>query len=134
MANMMEFKGGKELEKAFEDLGNPRDMRASGRRALRVAAKPMRDQARANVPTDTGITRKDIQVRNEKIGIAVSVGLSANKGGRAYIGRFHEFGTVHMKATPFLRPAVDENQGRFIEILKSELWAQIKKQLTKQGR
>jgi HK97 gp10 family phage protein len=56
--------------------------------------------------------------RNRRAG---RVGQSYEQGGKQFYFRFLEFGTSKMRARPFLRPALEENQGRVTQVLTDEL-------------
>lgn len=108
--------------------------------ALRKAANLVRDAAQANAarfddPTtreniaanitvglDKKRYRKDdeikirIGVKGGASGFAAAVGElrgkgKGNPGGDTYYWRFLEFGTEHMAAQPFMRPALERNSG-----------------------
>lgn len=46
---------------------------------------------------------------------------------RTFYAIFHEFGTIFLQAKPFLRPAVDKNEGEITEAIGVFLWDEIKK-------
>lgn len=48
--------------------------------------------------------------------------------------RFVELGTAKTPAQPFLRPAMQSNQGKVVQVLKDELWRRITKEVDKQKR
>lgn len=128
-----DFEGGKALDQALQGLGDPKAMRRAGLRALRRGARPIRDAARSNIRVRSGETRRDIKTRTESVkrGIAVWVGASGKKGGRAFIGRFLEFGTAKMRAFPWLRPAIDENKNEALDTVAESLGEQIEKEARK---
>ncbi len=114
--------GQKELDKVLKLL--PRRLsRKIVRGALRAAAKPMLKDAKAGIPKKTGLTRKDLKVRNIKNSnpIAVAIAGSTSKGGRDYIMRFLERGRKGQPAKPFLRPAFDRNKAESVKILALEI-------------
>lgn len=88
----------------------PKIARRVGRKELRNAVKTVvLPKAKAAAPLDTGALEKSLVVRARKrnrtgIGYVVQTRDGAYKGDQFY-GAFHEFGTKHMKADPFLRPA-----------------------------
>lgn len=64
------------------------------------------DDMRRMVPVDTGNLRDGIEVLGEgKIGISAT-----NEQGQSYV-EFVEFGTEHMAAQPFIRPALYRKRG-----------------------
>ncbi|MFO6447863.1 HK97-gp10 family putative phage morphogenesis protein [Erythrobacter sp. NE805] len=62
----VKFEGGKELEKALGQLSSQVTRKNVARRALKAAAEPIRDAAKAKVPVDTGRLREAIGVRNKR--------------------------------------------------------------------
>lgn len=118
-------------------------------RAARKSFEPVLETARALVPVDTGLTRESIRlavVRPKEGGPVVRVGLriAAAKGAQK-LGRevslsphwrwhFIELGTSKMAAKPFLRPALDQNAAKALEILKQELLAGIQRALRRQRK
>lgn len=60
------FEGGKELEKALGELTSQVTRKSVARRALRAAADPIRNVAKARVPVDSGRLRDAIGVRNKR--------------------------------------------------------------------
>lgn len=119
--------------------------------AARVAFKPVLDTAKLLVPRDSGELADSIKLRLEKpkgSETVIKVGLMIGKSskarqakaaaaafGEAQSGRvpaarrwhFIELGTSHQAAHPYLRPALDQNAGAVLEILKAELLKQIHK-------
>lgn len=86
------------------------------------ALEPVAEDARSLVPVRSGITRDGIVVSDrlpdgadaEFNGRAVFVGVLE---GDSYWAGFLEFGTVKMRAKPFLLPAIDANQDRVFDLL-----------------
>lgn len=85
---------------------------------LRAAARPVVTRARSLVPRDTGQLRKSIGVKVKRYRGAVWVGIGPRAGykirtadGRSLnptqYAHLVERGTVHQRAQPFLRPAID---------------------------
>lgn len=118
--------------------------------ALRKAAAPIRDSARANVPVETGEMRKSIKIyagkTRRKGRTAVFIGIVGKKGPLAHLVEYgskahlitskskrtladastgHFFGkTVKHPGTPsrpFMRPALDTNADKAISIMKVEI-------------
>lgn len=105
-----EIKGLDKLAKNADKLSKSFG-RTTLRTALRNAAKPVRQKARAIVPRDSGNLRRAIAV-NAKVdrdgeGYA-DVGYRRDK---AFYGGFVELGTSQQPARPYLRPALDESGG-----------------------
>jgi HK97 gp10 family phage protein len=134
--------------------GQPRAK--STRFALRKGANVVRDQAKANAqsvddPTTPTSIAANIVVRNDnrhlrqngefKMRVGVLGGAkghaaasgelkgkgSSNPGGDTYYWRFLEFGTQHMAARPFMRPAMTQTTGPAID----EFATQFEKALTR---
>jgi HK97 gp10 family phage protein len=119
------------------------------RRSLRRAARPIRDLARAKAPVKTGLVRRSItilSVRLDRDGLVVAkIGIRRPKvrvrapravkglAGKTkmrvindpYYGRFLEFGTVKMRAQPFLRPALDVAGPESVNILRDAVGAEL---------
>lgn len=127
--------------------------------ALRKAANLVRDQAQANAarlddPTTsqniaaniavsfdgrhhkaTGDLKMKVGVKGGASGVAAAVGElrgkgKGNPGGDTYYWRFLEFGTEHMRAQPFLRPAMEET----IDPATDEFVRQFEKAITRAVR
>jgi len=94
------------------------------------------------IKSEPGTLRKSIKrkrLRNprgwsEVVGIGVeSGGTRANPIG-AYYGLFQEFGTRHIPAQPFLRPALESNRAVFIRVFGQELGRHIEREGRKIGK
>lgn len=87
-----------------------------------LALEPVAEDARALVPVDSGDLRSGIVVSKiapegsdiDQDGQSVFVGPLANL---LFYAGFVEFGTVKMRAQPFMGPAVDANEALVFEIL-----------------
>lgn len=79
-------------------------------RATYDAARGIASSARRRCPVDTGALRESIDVSKTPKGYKVVVG-------KEY-GAYVEYGTRHMMAQPFFRPAVEEYRQRYIGSLK----------------
>ena len=140
MATHIKVQGAKEIHRALLLLGQ-KEAKKLARTALRKAAKPILDAARANVPVKEGRLKRALRLkidtlRSERdvMSALVYVSFSADKKYRprktdrrsrikgklteprynyqigsvpVVYGRFVEFGTVHVPARPFMRPAWD---------------------------
>lgn len=121
------------------------------RRALFKATKPMRDNAQARAPMDTGTLSMAIFMyrdRNPKastganeryiIGVRSKRQRKASKVGRklgrvgtnfghidAWYWHFKEFGTEKMEKRPFLRPAFESHKGVAVTIFARELGREV---------
>lgn len=56
---------------------------------------------------------------------------AGNPGGDTFYWRFLEFGTSKMKAKPFMRPAMNENDGAAFNAIAADMPKQIDKELAK---
>lgn len=121
------------LEAKFKDMGS---MEAAMKKAMAL----VEGEARKKAPKDTGELRRSIESKVEIEGdtivgtvftpleyapyIEYGTGLFAESGGRKDVpwnyqddkGEWHS--TSGMKPQPFMRPAVDENRTKVIEIIK----------------
>lgn len=88
--------------------------------------------ARQNVPVDSGELKKGI-VRRSKKGkkVAGQVEVSVGPSTDVFYGRFLEFGTAHIAARPFLRPAFDDNYQAIIDAIRKRGLKRIEKEAEK---
>ncbi|MFA5075632.1 MAG: HK97-gp10 family putative phage morphogenesis protein [Candidatus Babeliales bacterium] len=98
---------------------------------LEKAGEMVASRARQIVPVDTGTLKSTIRVTrlkgDPKMNIRVYAG-SREKGGSmqkgavrgAFYAHMVEFGTVKMKARPFLRPALNASKGSILDIMGSD--------------
>ena len=150
MITIDEVKGLAELDKFLETL--PEELQRSMLySALMTAAKPIMDQAKANVQRQfggsmrwtgtlmTGVTRG----RMKKTGLAARVdvklkrprgagptvinGVRKKYGTDPFYGRYLEMGTSRMAPQPWLRPAADAKQGEAGEKMNAALQKQALK-------
>lgn len=131
MAEKYEVEGFKELNKAlkiFPENVERRILRSMAQAGGQVVVKA----ARENVPVKTGKLKKGI-IRRSKKGpktagrVEVSVGPSQD----VFYGMFLEFGTSKIPATPWLRPALDENRDAIIEAMRQRGLKRIEKEAEK---
>ena len=126
----VEVIGLRELEKALRDLGVAAGQKGGPvKTALMAAALPVLRSAQANVPVDTGRLKKSIKRQrhpnprylNEIVGVGVDPGTKRSDKGGAYYGYIVEF------RQPFLRPAMESNREKSVQIFKRKLGASIEK-------
>ena len=126
-----DIQGLKELAKNVDKLSKS-FARTTLRTALRNAAKPVRQEARALVAVESGDLKG-----------AIGVKVTVTKAGDGYAdvgfdrdefhGLFVELGTSQQRARPFLRPALEEGyrsgkiQAAFIDSLNSTIRKQLGK-------
>ena len=114
--------------------------------ALKEAAEPMRARMAQLAPREPGAP--DLA---DNIGISVANRLGDVGGGRwearhdeehavavgptkdFFYGLFQEYGTVHHRAQPFMRPAFDSESGKALTILTQELWKPLREKVTSTG-
>ena len=158
MAEFVQINGLRELGERLKAL--PKEI--SGKvlqRALRKAAKPVQDNARARVRKKTGTLEANIitvtkrKLRTGEQGVSVTVRAKATKFkdnkanrrkgrvggayknyGPLFYARFLEFGTSKAPAYPFLRPAFEGAKDQMGEILRKELAVEIEKAVKKLGK
>ena len=91
--------------------------------------------AKQNVPVASGDLKKGI-IRRSKKGakipsrVVVSVGASTE----VFYGMFLEFGTVKMPATPWLRPALDDNIIEIVAAMKKRAGKRIEAEAKKAAK
>lgn len=132
-----------QLEARLLELKTEIAVRVLARAAL-VAFEPVLEAAKAGVPTESGELREAIRITTRKPSsgdTVVVVGLRINPttplpGDESPARRWHfiEFGTAHVAAHPFLRPALDQNADRVLSLLKEELAAGIERAARRQGQ
>ena len=98
--------------------------------ATRAAANVVRDEAKENVPIDTGLLKRSIKTQKGRkadnglyeIKYYVVVKskvkytlLKTKHTGAAYYARMIEYGTIKMQAQPYMRPAFDNADTRSIK-------------------
>lgn len=100
------------------------------RKALRLAGKPVLATAKAMVPVDTGALKKGLKLRAIKrnsrgiIGVRVTtpsreaLGLEKDE---AYYPAVLEFGIQGKPAHPYMRPAIETNRSKSLDIIKTEV-------------
>lgn len=125
------------------------DVQDKGTRfAARKAANVIRDNAKAraqqlddpetaNSIAENVVVRADTKHTRATGDLKMSVGIrggstskrknARNPGGDTYYWRFKEFGTVHVRATPFMRPAMEES----LEPAMAEFSTHLNKALTR---
>lgn len=108
------LRGSEEMKRKLRDISNE----VGGRKAqaaLRLAAAPIVNRAKELAPVRTGTLRRSIAVEDGPGELEVSIGTDVE------YAIFQEFGTVHMAARPFLRPALEQEGPAFGKELASIL-------------
>lgn len=138
----LDRKGVDALIKRLSEL--PEKFQKSAHRAtLRAGANVILKASRARVPVDTGMLKKalGVSVNVSRYGGSARVGprygskykyKNGKKTGRrgkgagkaidaAEVAFYLETGTPNMSAKPFIRPAIDETQGRVLSVMSEGL-------------
>lgn len=147
------------LQKQLQELSQGMAAKTLAK-AARKAFKPVLEAAIARVPVDTGLTRDSLRIKVVKpsnpnatavaVGLVIIVGKGARrseiKGLRGSVRedakrksahwRWHyiEKGTSSQAARPFLRPALDTNADRVVELLREELAKEIRRITKPRGK
>jgi len=139
----IELRGFAELREKLQQLPDKLAAKVLAK-AMKAAFQPVLDDAKAKVPVDTGALRDSLRIafrrggRGEPMRVGIRIGSSSKvkqaglakavfggttKAPPARRWHFIELGTADLAAHPFLRPALDANQGRVLSILKTEIAA-----------
>jgi HK97 gp10 family phage protein len=93
--------------------------------AAEAGAKIVYDDARSNVPVDTGNLRESIEMKEGKKTEKRAIWQVRINLKKAFYGAFVELGTKNRPARPFLRRAVDRNKRRIgdkvIDVIKNKI-------------
>jgi HK97 gp10 family phage protein len=89
----------------------PDAVRAHAKPAARVTADHIAAEAGRRIARRTGQTAGEITVEETHAGDGYVVFVGAGGAGRSHVGRYLEFGTVHMRARPFLFPSAQLEAG-----------------------
>ncbi|WP_411679850.1 HK97-gp10 family putative phage morphogenesis protein [Clostridium thailandense] len=93
-------------------------------KALKNAAEPVLEDAKANVPVRTGKLKKGLKITNvkKKDGMKyILVGVDRGDNSEVFYGKFIEFGTSKMTARPFLQPAYEKNKNKIQKAIAETL-------------
>ena len=93
-------------------------------KALRNAAEPVLEDAKANVPVRTGKLKKGLKITNvkKKEGVKyILVGVDRGDNSEIFYSKFIEFGTSKMSARPFLQPAYEKNKDNIQKTIANTL-------------
>lgn len=139
----VQVKGLRELGKAMQALGDDIGLKIA-RAATAAAAQPVKKRAIANIiaspSVDTGslknsvivkrLGKKESKLTSEHIVTVRGRGKKKKDGTRqteAPHGSKVEFGTIHMPAEPFLRPAFESEKGAALTKMQDTLRRRIRK-------
>ena len=146
----------KALKKIHAMSDGPRtDRRIS--HAMRKAAEPVLDVARARVPVDTGLLQESLTITSKKLkngNRSVRVGPNSNlfemkttkTSSRSRVGLLNkirrpskyahlvEYGTRHSREKPFMRPANNQEGGsKYIRVVTSMIWKSYRRLAKSKG-
>ncbi|MGI3166002.1 HK97 gp10 family phage protein [Pseudooceanicola sp. 200-1SW] len=138
----MEFKGGRELEKALRELPKHTTRKSLVRRVLKRAAQLFADRANALAPRGVG---GDLA---ESYGVGTRLtrrqAASARREGRDDVfmyagtndpgGQQQEFGNAHHAAQPHARPAWDQTQQQIFEQIRDDMSVEVEKAVARARR
>lgn len=124
MSTDIEVTGMSELVDRVQELG--RQSSKIQNEALLKAAEPvLNDAVQTTTFTDrTGRLRKSLKISRPKSKgdtKYVLVGIDKGDISEVFYGKFHEFGSSHEPAKPFLGPAYERHKKEALEIIKNEL-------------
>lgn len=153
MSGLVEFKltGMSDLQARLVNLGAELGVKALAQ-AARKAFKPVLDAAKAMTPAYSGALRASLKLSVKKprggddtvVVVGIKISGAKDSAGGALLGKdelpparrwhFIEFGTAHLAAHPFLRPALESKAPEVLAMLKTEIANSIAKALKKKGK
>lgn len=120
----MRFEGGAELADALRGLST-RISKQMLREVLTEAAEPMAERASRLAPRRPGepdmADHIAVMTSRSETGAAVAFGPTKE----FFYGLFQEYGTVHNKPHPFLRPSFDEGASKALDTIGAALWREL---------
>ena len=139
------IEGLRNLEAAFEEIGNVNQRKASARRAMKKAAQPIAEKAQSLAPREFGTLGESIVVgtvlskrqrgqhrkmfRDDRAAVEMFVG-----AGPLSSAHNQEFGNEKIAPQPFMRPALDATATGYLSTIKDELWADLQKTVARAER
>lgn len=116
--NEFRIEGMEALLQEIEQLG-PKGARVENQ-ALKEAGETVRQAIQSEVPRRTGTLQRSITASRVKtVGGQKHIEVGPDKNG--WYGKFVEFGTVKMKANPFMARGYESSRNRAMDIIQSEL-------------
>ena len=91
---------------------------------LKRAVEPIAAAMRAHAPVKTGALRKSIKVRVKR-GFGFLKVLVGPHHSLFHIARFNEYGASGRPGIPFIRPAIDANEGRALKEVEAGIDREI---------
>lgn len=118
---MIRLEGMSQLQNQLDQMGKRLESGTKDR-ALKAGGEFMRDKIKAETPVRThnlqdSIIESDIKDDIIAVGSEISETDSTSQG-RAYYGRFVEFGTSKMDPQPFMGPAYEQNKDAVQEVMR----------------
>lgn len=118
MVARIELEGLEELINAVQRMGS--EGRKIENKALKEAGAVMKESIQNEAPVRSGKLKESITVSGIKTKDgAKCVEVGPNKDG--WYGKFAEFGTVKMRARPFMAPGFENAKERALAAIKEEL-------------
>lgn len=96
----------------------------------KIAESAMKNKVYTSVKKRTGDLQSNIkigEIRESRKGKSIVVGPGKGDISVAYYGKFAEYGTVHQKATPFMRPTFDETKEKVYKKIAEVLHEEIQR-------
>lgn len=134
------MEGMKEVQKALEQLPDKLQDRAV-KNAMASGARLIRNEAKRLVPVGPGpshlkdmiVVSRTVQVGGKRKSLKGEVVLGIKDEGRMY-AHLIEFGASHMRAQPFMRPALDNKHAEAMRVIGTKLGKEVEKQARKLGK
>ena len=118
MATKVEIEGINNLLNELEKLGARK--RKIENIALKNAGEKVKEAIKSEAPVRTGTLKRSIESSNVKTKQGVKrVEVGPTKEG--WYSKFVNFGTVKMKANPFMDRGYEKSKGEAMEIIKNEI-------------
>ena len=114
----LETEGLEELINAVQRMGS--EGRKIENKALKEAGAVMKEAIQNEAPVRTGKLKESITVSGVKTKDGVKY-VEVGPGKDVYWGKFIEFGTVKLRAKPFMAPGYENAKERILSAIKEEL-------------
>ncbi len=138
--------GFEDLNKNLKKLNEKVQTRIT-KAALKKGANVILAAAKQNTPSDSGANHMNLKVKairkkrsSTNIGFAIQTGTREELGikGKGYYPFSLEYGTKDTEAQPYLRPALEDNREKAIQVigkaLEKSIARQVKKNAKRKGR
>lgn len=118
----MKLRGFEALERALAKMGDEnvlKILRGSLRKGAKVVLADAKERAPEGKTGDLreGLKIKTVHLNKSKKNIIVEIANTKS----TYYAKFLEFGTKHISARPFMRPALDNNKNEVLKITGQEI-------------